>query len=77
MTPFSSADIAIYDMSSGDPVLIETLGWQGTHSADKPQTSPVYPPGKYAIGIFVRNADVKITVQCSDNLNEVIYTGGI
>lgn len=77
LTPFASADIAIYDISLGKPVLIDTIGWEGLASADVPQTSPIYPPGEYAVGLFVRNADVEITVQCSENLHEVTYTGGI
>ena len=77
LTPYSAVEIAIYDMSSGEPVLLDTFGWQGENLANSPQTSPVYPPGKYAVGLYVRNADVEITVQCSDNLNEVTYNGGI
>ncbi|MBQ2772042.1 MAG: hypothetical protein IJE95_04940 [Methanocorpusculum sp.] len=77
MTPYSAAEIAVYDMSSGEPVLLDTFGWQGENLADSSQTSPVYPPGKYAVGLYVRNANVDITVQCSDNLNEVTYEGGI
>ena len=77
LTPYSAVEIAVYDMSSGEPVLIDTFGWQGENSADNIQTSPVYPPGKYAIGLYVRNANVEIMVQCSDNLNEVTYKGGI
>lgn len=77
MTPYSSAEIAIYDMASGDPVLLDTIGWQGIASADKTQTSPSYPPGKYAIGLFVRNANVEITVQCIEDLNAKTYQGGI
>ena len=77
LTPYSAVEIAVYDMSSGEPVLLDTFGWQGENLANSPQTSPVYPPGKYAVGLYVRNADVEITVQCSDNLNEVTYNGGI
>ena len=77
MTPYSSAEIAVYDMSSGEPVLIDTFGWQGISSADSTQTSPVYPPGEYAIGLFVRNANVEITVQCIEDLNARPYLGGI
>ena len=77
LTPYSAVEIAVYDMSSGEPVLLDTFGWQGTNSADSIQTSPVYPPGKYAVGLYVRNANVEIMVQCSDNLNEVTYKGGI
>ncbi len=77
LTPYSAVEIAVYDMSSGEPKLIDTFGWQGENLANSPQTSPVYPPGKYAVGLYVRNADVEITVQCSDNLNEVTYQGGI
>ena len=77
LTPYSAVEIAVYDMSSGEPVLIDTFGWQGENSADSPQVSPIYPPGKYAIGLYVRNANVEIMVQCSDNLNEVTYKGGI
>ena len=77
MTPYSSAEIAVYDMASGEPVLLDTFGWQGTASADKNQTSPSYPPGKYAIGLFVRNANVDITVQCIEDLNAKTYQGGI
>ena len=76
-TPYSAAEIAVYDISSGEPVLIDTFGWQGTSPADKTQTSPVYPPGKYAIGLFVRNANVDITVQCIEDLNAKSYAGGI
>ena len=64
-------------MSSGEPVLIDTIGWEGLASANTPQTSPIYPPGEYAVGLFSRNAEVEITVQCSENLHEVTYTGGI
>ena len=77
LTPYSAVEIAVYDISSGEPVLLDTFGWQGENLANSPQTSPVYPPGKYAVGLYVRNADVEITVQCSDNLNEVTYNGGI
>ena len=77
MTPYSSAEIAVYDMASGEPVLLDTFGWQGENSADSIQTSPVYPPGKYAVGLYVRNAEVEIKVQCSDNVNEQTYKGGI
>ena len=77
MTPYSSAEIAVYDMASGEPVLLDTFGWQGTASADKTQTSPSYPPGKYAIGLYVRNANVDITVQCIEDLNAKTYQGGI
>ena len=77
LTPYSAVEIAVYDMSSGTPVLLDTFGWQGENSADAYQTSPVYPPGKYAVGLYVRNANVDIMVQCSDNLNEVTYKGGI
>ena len=77
LTPYSAVEIALYDMSSGKPELIDTFGWQGTNSADSIQTSPVYPPGKYAVGLYVRNAEVEINVQCSDDLNEVTYKGGI
>ena len=77
LTPYSAVEIAVYDMSSGEPVLLDTFGWQGENLANSPQTSPVYPPGKYAVGLYVRNADVEITVQCSDNLNEETYKGGI
>ena len=77
LTPYSAVEIAIYDISGKEPVLLDTFGWQGTNSADSIQTSPVYPPGKYAVGLYVRNADVEITVQCSDNLNEETYKGGI
>ena len=77
MTPYSSAEIAVYDMASGEPVLLDTFGWQGIASADKTQTSPSYPPGKYAIGLFVRNANVDITVQCIEDLNAKTYQGGI
>ena len=77
LTPFASVDIAVYDISSGEPVLIDTIGWEGLASANTPQTSPVYPPGEYAVGLFSRNAEVEITVQCSENLYEVTYTGGI
>lgn len=77
LTPFASVDIAVYDMSSGEPVLIDTIGWEGLASANTPQTSPIYPPGEYAVGLFSRNAEVEITVQCSENLYEVTYTGGI
>lgn len=77
LTPYSAVEIAVYDMSSGEPVLLDTFGWQGTNAADSIQTSPVYPPGKYAIGLYVRNAEIEIKVQCSDDLNEVTYKGGI
>ena len=77
LTPYSAVEIAVYDMSSGEPELLDTFGWQGENSADSPQVSPIYPPGKYAIGLYVRNANVEIMVQCSDNLNEVTYKGGI
>ena len=77
LTPYSAVEIAVYDISSGEPKLLDTFGWQGENLANSPQTSPVYPPGKYAVGLYVRNADVEIMVQCSDNLNEVIYKGGI
>ena len=77
MTPYSSAEIAVYDMASGEPILLDTFGWQGTASADKTQTSPSYPPGKYAIGLYVRNANVDITVQCIEDLNAKTYQGGI
>ena len=77
LTPYSAVEIAVYDMSSGEPKLLDTFGWQGENLANSPQTSPVYPPGKYAVGLYVRNADVEITVQCSDDLNEVTYQGGI
>ena len=77
LTPYSAVEIAVYDISSGEPVLLDTFGWQGENLANSPQTSPVYPPGKYAVGLYVRNADVEITVQCSDNLNEETYKGGI
>ena len=77
MTPYSSAEIAVYDMASGEPVLLDTFGWQGTAPADKTQTSPSYPPGKYAIGLYVRNANVDITVQCIEDLNAKTYQGGI
>ena len=77
LTPYAAVEIAVYDISSGEPKLIDTFGWQGENLANSPQTSPVYPPGKYAVGLYVRNADVEITVQCSDNLNEVTYNGGI
>ena len=77
LTPYSAVEIAVYDISSGEPVLLDTFGWQGENLANSPQTSPVYPPGKYAVGLYVRNADVEIMVQCSDNLNEVTYEGGI
>ena len=77
LTPYSAVEIAVYDISSGEPVLLDTFGWQGENLANSPQTSPVYPPGKYAVGLYVRNADVEITVQCSDNVNEETYKGGI
>ena len=77
LTPYAAVEIAVYDISSGEPKLIDTFGWQGENLANSPQTSPVYPPGKYAVGLYVRNADVEITVQCSDNLNEETYKGGI
>lgn len=77
LTPYSAVEIAVYDMSSGEPKLLDTFGWQGENSADSIQTSPVYPPGKYAVGLYVRNAEVEIQVQCSDNVNEGTYKGGI
>ena len=77
LTPYSAVEIAVYDISGKEPVLLDTFGWQGTNAADSIQTSPVYPPGKYAVGLYVRNAEVEITVQCSDNLNEETYKGGI
>ena len=77
LTPYSAVEIAVYDISSGEPELLDTFGWQGTNSADSIQTSPVYPPGKYAVGLYVRNAEVEIKVQCSDNINEGTYKGGI
>ena len=77
LTPYSAVEIAVYDMSSGEPKLLDTFGWQGENSADSIQISPVYPPGKYAVGLYVRNAEVEIKVQCSDDLNEVTYKGGI
>ena len=77
LTPYSAVEIAVYDMSSGEPKLLDTFGWQGENSADSIQTSPVYPPGKYAVGLYVRNAEVEIKVQCSDNVNEGTYKGGI
>ena len=77
LTPYSAVEIAVYDISSGEPVLLDTFGWQGTNAADSIQTSPVYPPGKYAVGLYVRNAEVEITVQCSHDLDEVTYKGGI
>ena len=77
LTPYSAVEIAVYDMSAGEPVLLDTFGWQGTNAADSIQTSPVYPPGKYAIGLYVRNVEIEIQVQCSDDLNEVTYKGGI
>ena len=77
LTPYSAVEIAVYDMSSGEPKLHDTFGWQGENSADSIQTSPVYPPGKYAVGLYVRNAEVEIKVQCSDNINEGTYKGGI
>ena len=77
LTPYSAVEIAVYDMSSGELVLLDTFGWQGENLANTPQTSPVYPPGKYAVGLYVRNAEVEIKVQCSDNVNEGTYKGGI
>ena len=77
LTPYSAVEIAVYDISSGEPELLDTFGWQGENSADSIQTSPVYPPGKYAVGLYVRNAEVEIKVQCSDNVNEQTYKGGI
>jgi len=77
LTPYSAVEIAVYDISGKEPVLLDTFGWQGTNAADSIQTSPVYPPGKYAVGLYVRNAEVEIKVQCSDDLNEVTYKGGI
>lgn len=77
LTPYSAVEIAVYDISSGEPKLLDTFGWQGENSADSIQTSPVYPPGKYAVGLYVRNAEVEIKVQCSDNINEGTYKGGI
>ena len=77
LTPYSAVEIAVYDISGKEPVLLDTFGWQGTNAADSIQTSPVYPPGKYAVGLYVRNAEVEITVQCSHDLDEVTYKGGI
>lgn len=77
LTPYSAVEIAVYDVSGKEPVLLDTFGWQAENSADSIQTSPAYPPGKYAVGIYLRNADIEIKVQCSHDLNEVTYKGGI
>ncbi len=76
MTPYSNADIAVYSLETNSPRLLDTFGWQGTSDASTRGKSPMYPPGEYAIGVFVRNVDISIAVEYGQQ-QQTAYTGGI
>lgn len=76
MTPYSNANIVLYRIVNETPVLLETFGWQGTSGADPRGHSLVYPPGDYAVGVFVRNVDVTVDVEFGEQPAGMI-AGGI
>ncbi len=78
MTPYSDLRIAVYAVEdSGALTLITTGGWQGQYSAEKYQTIGPFSPGRYAIGVFVRNAKAEISIEYSGKDSTTSYTGGI
>lgn len=77
MTPYSSAQIVVYRIVDGVPVLQDITGWQGTSGADEYGKSRIYEPGEYAIGVFVRNADIKVDVEYFGTPTVTKYKGGI
>jgi len=78
MTPYSDLRIAIYAIDdSGALTLLKTTGWQGHYGADKYQTIGPFSPGKYAIGVFVRNTKADLSIEYSGKADMAGYTGGI
>ena len=78
MTPYSDVRIAVYKINDdGTLTLTDITGWQGTSDADATDHTGIYSPGKYAIGVFVRNADISIDIEYSGKNSDIIYEGGI
>lgn len=78
MTPYADLNIAIYKIEDDDSIkLVEICGWQGHANADKYDTSRVYSPGHYAIGIFSRNVLASVEIEYWGKNENTIYAGGI
>lgn len=81
MTPYSDLKIALYEIDSvsGAAKLLDVFGWQGHYFATEEQVKGPFSPGRYAIGVFVRNAGAEISIEFhgkSDGVAES-YEGGI
>lgn len=78
MTPYADLNIAVYKIGDdGSISLVEITGWQGHANADTYDTSRIYPPGHYAIGIFSRNVFASVVIEFSGKNETTTYAGGI
>ncbi len=78
MTPYADLNIAVYKIGDdGSISLVEITGWQGHANADTYDTSRMYPPGHYAIGIFSRNVYASVVIEFSGKNENTAYAGGI
>lgn len=78
MTPYADLNIAVYKIGDdGSITLVEITGWQGHANADTYDTSRVYSPGHYAIGIFSRNVLASVVIEYWGKNETTIYAGGI
>lgn len=78
LTPYADLNIAVYKIDDdGSITLAEITGWQGHANADTYDTSRVYSPGHYAIGIFSRNVLATVEIEYWGKKEDTVYTGGI
>lgn len=78
MTPYASLFIAVYEITGENTAeLVELTGWQGNNNAETYGYSKPYSPGKYAIGIFSRNALADVNIEYYGKQDIELYSGGI
>ena len=79
MTPYSDVLLVLYktDQDTGKLNLVDKTGWQTLYNSDLYKIAGPYPPGKYVMGIFVKNAGVDISLEYSGKMTTTNYQGPI
>ncbi|ADN36968.1 hypothetical protein Mpet_2220 [Methanolacinia petrolearia DSM 11571] len=79
MTPYSDVLLVLYekDQDTGKLTLADKTGWQTLYDSDFYRIAGPYPPGKYVLGIFVKNAGVDVSLEYSGKVTTTNYQGPI
>ncbi|WP_421910035.1 hypothetical protein [Methanolacinia petrolearia] len=79
MTPYSDVLLVLYEKEQdiGKLTLVDKTGWQTLYDSDLYRIAGPYPPGKYVLGIFVKNAGVDVSLEYSGKVTTTNYQGPI